>query len=94
MTLTANPVTEPVAAPPAPAPERAGRARRVVPLLRSAGSTVVITVTVLFLASLVTFALAYSVLDLASYLKDITGGDNGKFVFVDTTIGDSVISGS
>ncbi|PUA82808.1 branched-chain amino acid ABC transporter permease [Nocardioides currus] len=44
--------------------------------------------------ALVTFALAYSVLDLASYLKDITGGDNGKFVFVDTTIGDSVISGS
>lgn len=57
MTLTASPVTEPVAAPPVPAPERAGRARRVVPLLRSVGSTVVITVTVLFLASLVTFAL-------------------------------------
>jgi branched-chain amino acid transport system permease protein len=44
--------------------------------------------------ALVTFALAYSVIDLASYLKDVTGGDNGKFVFVDTTIAGSVVSGS
>jgi peptide/nickel transport system permease protein len=57
VTLTATPVAEPAAAPPAPAPERTGRARRVVPLLRSTGSTLVITATVLFLASVITFAL-------------------------------------
>jgi branched-chain amino acid transport system permease protein len=44
--------------------------------------------------ALVTFALAYSIHDLASYLRDFTGGDNGKFVLVETSIGDSIISGS
>lgn len=60
MTLT---VTRPEPAAPVPAvPEAAGatraaRPRRVVPLLRAAVSTLVITVTVLLLASVVTFAL-------------------------------------
>lgn len=60
MTLTVPPpATEPARTAPASvaAGEPAGRARRVVPLLRSVVSTLVITVTVLLLASIVTFSL-------------------------------------
>ena len=61
MTLTATP-PEVDATPPAPPVGRAPvgrtpRGRRVVPLLRSVGGTAVITVTVLLLASVITFGL-------------------------------------
>jgi peptide/nickel transport system permease protein len=59
VTLTVTGVT-PAPAPPAPAATPAvvpGRSRRVVPLLRSVASTVVVTVTVLLLASIITFGL-------------------------------------
>lgn len=56
LVLTPSAPPSPPAAPAAPGRAGAGRAR-VVPLLRSATSTLVITVTVLFLASVITFGL-------------------------------------
>jgi branched-chain amino acid transport system permease protein len=44
--------------------------------------------------ALVTFALAYSIGDLATYLKGFTGGDNGKFFPSDIGVGGLVFAGS
>jgi branched-chain amino acid transport system permease protein len=44
--------------------------------------------------ALVTFALAYSIGDLATYLDGITGGDNGKFFPSTYAIGGLSVSGS
>lgn len=45
-------------------------------------------------AALVTLALAYSIHDLAAFLKPITGGDAGKFVPTDVTFAGLTIAGS
>lgn len=45
-------------------------------------------------AALVTFALAYSVNDLAAYLEPLTGGDVGKFMPLDLGVGGLVFNGS
>jgi peptide/nickel transport system permease protein len=57
VTLTVTQAPAPPAPAPAPAAAVPGRTRRVVPLLRSVASTAVITVTVLLLASVITFGL-------------------------------------
>lgn len=58
MTLTLSPPTTPTTPTTSTAPVAAARrTSRVVPLLRSGASTLVVTVTVLLLASVITFAL-------------------------------------
>ncbi|MEU7817615.1 branched-chain amino acid ABC transporter permease [Pseudonocardia sp. NPDC049154] len=44
--------------------------------------------------ALVTFALAYSISDLATYLRPVTNGDEGKFLPADLELGGMLISGS
>lgn len=44
--------------------------------------------------ALVTFALAYAVLDFALWARPVTGGDEGLFVLVTPTIGPMTVSGS
>jgi branched-chain amino acid transport system permease protein len=44
--------------------------------------------------ALVTFALAYSIPDLATYLSKFTGGDAGKFIPSDIQVGSLIFSGS